>query len=336
MNMDIFSDPEILAASEAIRSIANAIDSKNAIWWGTQKALDQGNVGGKNAKLAHLFQAGLPVPEGFAIPSFVFENRVNKRALFEAIDDGDYKKAREIAESTPVPNDILKMYDLRLPGQRVAVRSSAIAEDSSNASFAGQLDSYNYQTRDGGHDVEPNPPDAFRDRGLARAIQEVWGSYFSDRAMKYKTDKHDIRVAVVVQKQVDPEFSGVAFSANPMAGRLDEHVVNAGPGHGENVVAGLVTPDQFITDKETGTPKSLNGEYMLLEPHHLRQVHQMAQAAEDYFGYPQDVEWAKDKNGDQIYFLQSRDITKGLPRDTPRYPGLQQEKTMQPTRFENA
>lgn len=298
----------------------------------SQEALDKATVGSKNANLAALFQYGLPVPNGFAVPASVFTENVDRDALLKALRADDLERARRIAMNTEIPQEIFHTYDSMLQGSRVAVRSSALAEDASGKSMGGQLDSYNYQTRDGGDDMFPDSDNPnFKDWGIAKAIQLVWASYFSPRVMSYKEDKDDIAVAVVVQKQVDSVNAGGVFSANPASGRLDEHMIEVVPGHGENYVGGHLTPDVFVTDKETGKVKSIQGPHMILTPDDVQKLHAMGHTAEKAFGYPQDIEWAKDKDGD-IYFVQSRDITAGLPEDTPRGPSIKEE-LLKPTRF---
>ena len=127
----------------------------------------------------------------------------------------------------------------------VAVRSSATAEDSASASFAGQLETYLGISGQG---------------DLLLAIKECWASLFSERVASYSMKKNadtsdilgKIACCVVVQEMVDADAAGVAFTANPMTQDRGEFVITSNFGLGESVVSDMVTPDTFITDRHAG------------------------------------------------------------------------------------
>ncbi len=139
--MDHFITPdEFLVGSDLERKIADD-RFPSTYHWSTPESLNEGEVGGKNGKLAAMMQAGLPVPPGYAIPAKVFEDAVDADGLVKAILANDLKGARQIVLNTPVPEDVLEAYDehLKKAGKEfiqdsrknclVSVRSSAIAED---------------------------------------------------------------------------------------------------------------------------------------------------------------------------------------------------------------
>jgi len=201
-------------------------------------------------------------------------------------------------------------------GSLWAVRSSAVAEDTEEASFAGQ-----YDTTLG---VTPEQ--------LVDAIRRSWCSAFSERAVRYRRERGitDDLMAVVVQKLVRADAAGVCFTVDPMDG--DHHIVlNANYGLGETVVAGLVTPDTYRLDREEGKLLSQRlGEKQLrmvagprgmqavevsaaeraafcLSAEQAEEVAKLAIAVEKRHGTPVDIEWAYE--ADTLYLLQARSIT---------------------------
>lgn len=313
-----FTSEELEYYREAQEAMAKVARSGIAHFFGDPEALDDTQVGGKNAKLAQLYQSQIPVPPGFAVPSSVFTSKANKSLIIRLAQAGKYDEAQHAARETPVPcSEIMNMYEKHIRplteefvqdksgNPLVSVRSSAIAEDAGQASFAGQLSSYLY--------VEP--------KDICDRIQDVWASFFQERTMAYKRNLvangqapaeilADIRVAVVVQAMLDPDASGVLFTAHVAKDDRNTHVIHAVPGVGENYVAGHYTPDEFLTDK-TGQVQSLTGEHMLLNPSHIHQLTNYGNRSEQIFGSPQDMEWAS--KGDKVYVLQSRPITTLTP-----------------------
>ena len=213
--------------------------------------------GGKGANLGELISVGLPVPPGFCVTTAAYRRAVAETGLAEAIDealrdvrDEDLASAEAASadigtlfEDLPMPDDlaeaILGSYR-SLGAPPVAVRSSATTEDLPGASFAGQqATSLNVRGED----------------KLLGAVRRCWASLWSARAIAYR-NRQDFRheraaVAVVVQRLVPAEVSGVLFTANPVTGARHELVINAALGLGEAVVGGLTTPDSFILDHAT-------------------------------------------------------------------------------------
>ncbi|MBN1641118.1 MAG: phosphoenolpyruvate synthase [Anaerolineae bacterium] len=259
-------------------------------------------AGGKGGSLARLYQAHYPVPDGFVILP----------AAFAA--DG---LAPEAWAAAWVQLDRLRA----AAGDRAAfaVRSSAMGEDSAQASFAGEFETVlNVQT----------------DEQVREAIDVVYRSRQSERAQAYSQAKglsaaHEI--AVVVQVLVDAERSGVLFTANPVTGERDHAMISAAWGLGEAIVGGRVTPDTLIAEKATGrvlvrdtadkqvmTVRLESGtqERPVPEPKRRAPVLSDREAAElvrlgaqieALYGMPMDIEWAWAAS--QLSILQARPIT---------------------------
>ncbi|NIO76777.1 MAG: hypothetical protein GTO14_00780, partial [Anaerolineales bacterium] len=179
-------------------------------------------AGGKGGSLARLYQAGFPVPDGFVIPASAF---VNGHLKPEAWAEVQAHLARMRTRSHDVA---------------FAVRSSAMSEDSAQASFAGKFETV---------------LNVYTDEEVRRAIHTVYGSRQSERVQAYSRFKgmeptHE--VAVVIQELVRAEISGVLFTADPVTGQRDQAMISAAWGLGEAIVGGLVTPDTLIVEKATG------------------------------------------------------------------------------------
>ncbi|MEU8301249.1 PEP/pyruvate-binding domain-containing protein [Micromonospora sp. NPDC048909] len=227
-------------------------------------------VGGKAAGLGELIRLGERVPEGFCVTTTVHQAGVLPEAEIEAA----YRQ---------------------LGGGPVAVRSSATAEDLPDASFAGVQDTF--------LGVEGVAE-------LLSAIEKCWHSLHAARAVAYR-DAHDIdhrgvRMAVVVQRMIEPTVAGVLFTANPVTGRRTEMVVEAAAGLGTTVVDGTGDVDRYVLDGSSGPDRGLLSAAQLAE---LRQVGERLQRQ---LGRPQDVEWAYDRQG-VLWLLQSRPITTLFP-----------------------
>lgn len=258
-------------------------------------------VGGKGASLGEMTQAGIPVPPGFVITTETYQKFINEEIPVDAREE------------------ILKAFDL-LDTERVSVRSSAIAEDSQQASWAGQLETYLNVSRD----------------NLIDKIRECWNSIKSERALSYAGQQNlsedELILAVVVQKMIESEASGVMFTANPITKNRDEIMVEAGYGLGELLVQGQISPDNFLIDKKTLEIKTRDIQtqdtMMIFQDGENREVpvpddkkdkqavpdetiQELAKLAiriEGHYGKPQDIEWAIDSQG-KIWILQSRPIT---------------------------
>lgn len=275
-------------------------------------ALEEARTGGKGASLARLCRHGFHVPTGFVITSAAFRRflaDLGSEALAQRRDwtQDDLKHICEhlIAARIPHPleRSICRAYR-RLGGQ-VAVRSSMIGEDAHAASFAGQLDTY--------LNVEGESE-------LLEAVKNCWASAFNWRLFSYLSEREkasaelieSLSMAVVIQRMVDAQAAGVAFSADPITGQ-SQVVIEAVRGLGDALVRGLVEPDRWVVDAR-GVIAKVNpaGDQPALEDHlvlHLAGiVHQIAGTMKA----PQDVEWAWD--GSSFCLLQSRPITSLIGR----------------------
>jgi pyruvate,water dikinase len=236
-------------------------------WFESLRVTDIPLVGGKNASLGEMINAGLPVPPGFAITAQAYEGFLEETHLADKIykvitetvkdtnDPRQYetasKKIRELIEKTPVPKDIenavrvaYKEMNERLDMEDafVAVRSSATAEDLPDASFAGQQETF---------------LNIKGEEDLLDKVVKCWSSLFTPRAIFYRNEKgfaHEkVFISVGVQKMVNSRAAGVMFTINPVTGNTDEIVIEGNYGLGETVVSGVVNPDDFVVDKKTVT-----------------------------------------------------------------------------------
>ncbi len=228
-------------------------------------------VGGKGASLGEMTSVGIPVPPGFVITTEGFQKDIEQEAL-AAFDE--------------------------LNAEKVAVRSSAVAEDSSSASWAGQLETYLNITKE----------------DLVNKIKQCWDSINSERAKDYASQQNlsedQMKVAVVVQKMVDAKSAGVMFTVNPISQNKNEVMIESALGLGEKLVQGEVIPDNFIVDKETLEIKNkdLSGDKQTISDEDVKKLVELGKKIEDHYGKPQDIEWAID-NQNEIWILQSRPIT---------------------------
>ena len=192
-------------------------------------------VGGKSAHLGDLLRAGFPVPPGFAITALAFD-RVSSRATTE-------RRWRHREMPSEVASEIATAYAAL--GRRVgrdeppvAVRSSAVAEDAADASFAGVQDTYLWLS--GLEEV-------------LRGVQRCWASYFNPEATAYRAQHTGARagMSVAVQYMVDARVAGVMFTLNPVSGDPSSIAIDASYGLGTTVVGGEVTPDSYLVSKVT-------------------------------------------------------------------------------------
>jgi pyruvate,water dikinase len=253
-------------------------------------------TGGKGASLATMTAEGLPVPPGFVITSAAFAAAVDEEALREAMRRDDVEAARALVAAAAPPRELIEREYATLHGL-VAVRSSACAEDSAGASYAGQQETF--LNTDGLEAVLHN-------------VVECWLSFFTDRAVFYRQQKgslEDVAMAVVVQQMIDSQKSGVLFTVDPVHGRKDRMVVEAARGLGEAVVSGEITPDNYTLSRQGVVKKSkvVDAERVLTDDE-CAALAGMGQKLAELHGGPQDIEWAFDAFGD-LYLLQSRPIT---------------------------
>ncbi|GAB2482051.1 PEP/pyruvate-binding domain-containing protein [Nocardiopsis aegyptia] len=236
-------------------------------------------VGGKATGLGAMVAIGERVPPGFCLTT-------------------EAHASREIPEA-----DLAAAYD-DLGGGRVAVRSSATAEDLPDASFAGQQDTV--------LDVEGTD-------ALVAAVRRCWDSLDSERAVAYREaagiDRESVGMAVVVQRMVDAEVAGVLFTADPMTGCRTTMVVDAAPGLGTTVVDGSGPVDHYVLPQDAPVDGPPDG---CLTSERLEELRAAGRRLQKHFGTPQDVEWAFDGDG-VLWLLQSRAITTLFP-EPPRTP----------------
>ena len=273
-----------------------------------ERVHDESLFGAKAVGLGEAARGGLPLPPGFALDG----------PLVDAVAGGE-ADAIQLLKSTVGPL-----------GGPLAVRSSAVDEDSAEASFAGQ------------HLTLLNVPHVDE---VSDAVREIWWSANSDSAITYRQRVGLFRrpsIGVVVQSLLDPVAAGVMFTRNPVTG-ADERVIEASWGLGEAVVAGLVIPDMFrisrsgeILERTPGLKKvairSLPDggtreesvapeltERLCLGDEQLNQLDRLAARCEEIYGPGRDIEWAL--AGEQIYLLQCRAVTeqraKTVPATTP-------------------
>jgi pyruvate, water dikinase len=232
--------------------------------------LDADIVGEKAATLSQIKRWGYPVPKGWVLAPID-----DPQALTEFLQP---------SELSPL-----------------VVRSSAIGEDSEQASAAGQ-----YETV-----LNVTSPEA-----LQQAIAKVQASYNHPSAVQYRRDRgsNDTAMAVLIQQQVQSVYSGVAFSRDPITQQGDAIIIEALPGSPTQIVSGKVTPEQyraFIVETEKSPSVQLEGEGRVPQAL-IKQVAYLAHRLEKrYHGTPQDIEWSYD--GQTLWVLQSRPITTLLP-----------------------
>jgi pyruvate,water dikinase len=238
-------------------------------------------VGGKAAQLGAMLRGGLPVPAGFCVTT---------EAFHRGMDSG------LVAEITAA-------YEALGSGQ-VAVRSSATAEDLPEASFAGQQETF---------------LNIFGPVAVVEAVRACWQSLSTDRAVANRRDRSipegTVAMAVVVQRMVDAEAAGVLFTLNPVTGALDELVIEAARGLGDQVVSARVTPCRYrLCRRAPHDAIEMEGPdaATLLPAESLAELATLGLAAERMLGRAADIEWALAAGG--IYLLQARSVTAAGPR----------------------
>jgi pyruvate,water dikinase len=285
-------------------------------------------VGGKSAHLGDLRRAGFPVPPGFAVTTRAFDQIGLPQDLAP-------REARRFIQTRPVPaaveESIAAAYARLGDDLPVAVRSSAVAEDGAEASFAGVQDTYLWI------------------RGAEAAVDAVrrcWASYFNDEAVAYRANHAGTApgMSVAVQLMVDARVAGVMFTINPVSGDPSCIAIDASYGLGITVVSGDVTPDSFLVSKVTREiTRSVIGEKAVecvadselgrtivrdveqdrrerlsLEPDEVLRLAELARAVEHHYGRAQDLEWAIDRRNDELFLLQSRAETVWSQKRKPR------------------
>ncbi len=261
---------------------------------------DVHSVGGKGASLGELTNVGFPIPPGFTITTAAYKTFAHKSTPQDFVDE------------------LYVAFD-QLGNNLVAVRSSAITEDSTTTSWAGQLESYLNVTKE----------------TLLDSVKKCWNSINSQKATayakQYNLDPNQLAVAVVIQKMIASDISGVMFTINPVTNNKNQIIIEAIYGLGELLVQGSVTPDNYLVNKQTllttnskiGNqnvlltyqnsknktlllPKKLKNKFAL-GAKQIKEIAKLGVKIETYFKSPQDIEWALEDN--KLYILQSRPIT---------------------------
>jgi pyruvate,water dikinase len=316
---------------------------------------DEAKYGGKSANLGELRSAGLQVPAGFAVAASAFRAFVEETGLDGTIasamaraSSGDLEDgaaaAKAIGEAmrfAPLPEavraEVARRHEelVRAHGGEppVAVRSSAIGEDSEDATFAGQQESFLWL------------------RGIEHvcdAVRDCWASLYTPRAIAYRAARgpagQEPAMGVTVQVMVDAEVSGVLFTCNPVSGDPSVVAIDASWGLGTAVVGGELTPDHYLVSKVTGelvrrdvhpkhveyVPDAAGGgtvrrdvpqdrrEVACLDDTSLAALLDVARRVEGHYGGHQDVEWAlaRGRPAGAVDVLQARPVTT-LPDRPP-------------------
>ncbi|MGC8884975.1 MAG: phosphoenolpyruvate synthase [Candidatus Nanoarchaeia archaeon] len=317
-------------------------------------------AGGKGANLAEMWNAGFPVPPGFVVCANAYKEFLRLRKLDKKIeqmlanlDIEDTDKLQKVASeiqalimscSMPIEmqDEIKEFYEYVDTAQElkdiksaqallsvtpreppyVAVRSSATAEDLPTASFAGQQATF---------------LNVCGKEAVVRAVQACWASLFTPRAIYYRVKNNfphmKVAIAVVVQKQINSDASGVMFSINPATNNPNQIVIEAAWGLGEAVVSGEVNPNTYILDKKNGTlieqdipgqehfitrdpytgqtikkplPKEKQKARVLTDEQ-IQRLWKLALDVEAHYGFPQDMEWAIEQG--RLFLVQTRPVT---------------------------
>lgn len=298
-------------------------------------------VGGKGANLGEMVTANFPVPNGFVITAqayfaFLKEHNLTLKInhLLQTIDHNRPDSLQQVSShikkliigskmGDELAQSIFKAYR-ELSGTftdaYVAVRSSATAEDLPGASFAGQQETF---------------LNVHGEANLALKVKDAWASLFEPRAIFYrheqKYDHFQVGIAIVVQKMVNSDKSGIMFTIDPVTNSKSTIVVEAIDGLGEVIVQGQVTPDHYEVDKssmeikdistavqnvklvkEKGKNKEIKmsereGKKQKLTSNQILAVASLGKQLERHYYFPQDIEWAIEDG--KVYIVQTRPIT---------------------------
>ena len=350
--------------------------NKVVLWFEEITKDDLPLAGGKGANLGELVHAGIPVPPGFVVSASAYRRFIKETGLLEKInkilenvDVSDVKQLEKVSEEikkmiveTPMPKDIeeeirkayrelAKRVGVKPEELRVAVRSSATAEDLPDASFAGQQDTY---------------LNVIGEDSVVEHVKKCWASLFNARAIAYRISKgiphENVAMATVVQKMVNADKAGVMFTLDVRNGDRNKITIESSWGLGEAVVGGKVTPDTFIVDKNVvkelmdKDPTEVSEEdlkRMILEKHIAKKeiaivfdpkkggtvevklppekaeapslsdrevfaLAKMGVKVEEHYGKPMDIEWAIDKEMEfpkNVFMLQARPETVWSARE---------------------
>ncbi|WP_437746159.1 phosphoenolpyruvate synthase [Sorangium sp. So ce1504] len=319
----------------------------HVLWFDSLSRADVASAGGKGSNLGELTRAGLPVPPGFVITADAYlaamdAAGVRKQlvALFTEADPSDpaglhatCAALRRLVGAAPLPAEIqaeiVDAYRRLGLDTIVAVRSSATSEDSASTSFAGMHETYT---------------DVTGEQALLDRVRDCWASAFGERVVSYRKSQRlteEPALAVVVQRMVSSERSGVIFTADPATKDTSRLVIEAAFGLGEVVVGGQVEPDTYTVAKRG--PRLLEarvghkafklvrapdggeqrvdlpedeGARRVLKDDEVLELARLALQVEEHYDAPQDIEWAVE--GGATYLVQTRPITTlGAPHPAP-------------------
>jgi len=252
--------------------------------------------GGKGSSLVKMILHKYRVPNGFIIGSDVFTTYCQSNGIVNTPLDQFSQAIINGIFPDEIRERILSTYSQTFPkNTKVAVRSSALCEDGEKYAWSGELETYLF--------VE--------EKDLLDCVKKCFASLFSERALTYarkaNVDKEQLQVAVIVQKQLDSDFAGVAFSCNPLSG-VNEIVLEYVSGQGEALVSGKVIPNRVIyshdfsllEEEQVDNNPNLSTEMQLSLVKGVKRL-------ERYYSFPVDIEWAIE-NG-KLFYLQCRPIT---------------------------
>ena len=336
---------------------------KNLVWFNEVGKKDVSLVGGKGANLGEMTSTNLPIPYGFVVTSrayFTFLKSANlEEKIRRLLINVNYENSHELKQVSQhlqdlilkaevpnsITNEILAYYENLIVQEKkyltkkigfhqlfvhklknlyqqplVAVRSSATAEDLPDASFAGQQETY---------------LNVKGEINLLKKIKECWASLFTPRAIYYRHqqgfDHFKVGLAAVVQRMVQSDKSGIAFSIDPVNNDKFKIVIEGIYGLGEYIVQGKVTPDHYEVDKKTFTILKKEVKYQIskyvksglnnievklsktvgstqkLSDVEIIKVAMLVKDIEKHYYFPQDIEWAIEN--EKVFIVQSRPIT---------------------------
>lgn len=275
---------------------------------------DLPHVGGKGLNLGKLTRAGFQVPQGFCVTTDAY------RFSVQNLQEQNVGVVKDLVLSPELVSEIRTARE-KLRTARVAVRSSATAEDLAEASFAGQQDTFLNVASD----------------ELLDALKGCWASLWSERVIAYRQTQgisdEGLAMAVVIQEMCEADVSGVLFTVSPFS--ADVVIVESNWGLGESVVSGAITPDSFHVSRETGEVLEKNvatkremvtaagvGKVLpaqqdvpSLTDVQLKELMQLGMQVETFYGKPMDIEWAFADA--QFVLLQARHITTPVTATTP-------------------
>ena len=311
-------------------------------WFNELSKSDVNIAGGKGANLGEMTQAGLPVPPGFTVTTPAYRRFTEATGILDQIkellqdldvDDNTAllstaEAAKSVVVEAKIPKDVAKLIAdaykelCQQEGEElyVAVRSSATAEDTAEASFAGMNETF---------------LNVHGEKDVVESVKKCWASLYGARVIFYRVkrgfDSWGMEMGVIIQKMADADKAGVAFTQNPATGAPNELIIEAAFGLADPVVAGEISPDYYLVDKSNLSILDLQvklkkfmrvrrdgqtvdidlsdeeGNRQVLTEDEIRDVAKVCRDIENHYGMGQDIEWAIED--DKLYIIQSRPIT---------------------------